>query len=225
MRSMILGLTVGLTALVSTAPAYAGVAYFKAGQTTAVVPNNGAVIADFDKPGTATYGTGTFSGAAGVTSATSLNPPASAAAVRRPTGDTSANYAYVANNGTYTISFSPAEVFTFIFGSLNPSNQVKLNFANGNSQTFLGGQLAGLATAAGATGQYGRFTFDAQGINGSAGKIVSAIFTSGIGSALEFDSIATAAPEPAAWLMMILGFGMVGATLRRARPAGNLAIA
>lgn len=223
-----LGFTVGLAALAAAVPAYAGTAYFVAGDTTATVPNNGVMIADFDT-GSPTYGTGVFAGTPvntyGVVSANVINPPTTAAPIRRPTGDTSSQYAYVSSGASYTISFSPAEVFTFIFGSLNSSNSLTLNFAGSPSQTFTGGQLAGLATAAGAAGQYGRFVYDAQGIGGAAGTIVSAVFTSGIGAGFEFDSIATAAPEPAAWLMMILGFGMVGATIRLRRPALKSALA
>ncbi|HEX8535146.1 MAG TPA: PEPxxWA-CTERM sorting domain-containing protein [Allosphingosinicella sp.] len=38
--------------------------------------------------------------------------------------------------------------------------------------------------------------------------------------AWRISSVAAGAPEPAAWAMMILGFGAVGASLRRARSAG-----
>ncbi len=39
------------------------------------------------------------------------------------------------------------------------------------------------------------------------------------------NSITTAIPEPATWAMMLLGFGLIGSTLRRSRPQGKLATA
>jgi Protein of unknown function (DUF642)/PEP-CTERM motif len=45
------------------------------------------------------------------------------------------------------------------------------------------------------------------------------------GLAVDNFSIAAAVPEPASWLMMILGFGLVGAGLRRRRGLGTLAAA
>lgn len=35
---------------------------------------------------------------------------------------------------------------------------------------------------------------------------------------LSFTTLATGAPEPATWALMIAGFGMVGASLRRLKP-------
>jgi len=52
---------------------------------------------------------------------------------------------------------------------------------------------------------------------GSPGKSPRSNFT--------FDDIAVAAPEPATWLMMILGFGLVGSQLRRSKGKATLAAA
>jgi len=52
---------------------------------------------------------------------------------------------------------------------------------------------------------------------GSPGKSPRSNFT--------FDDIVVAAPEPATWLMMILGFGLVGSQLRRSKGKATLAAA
>ena len=44
-------------------------------------------------------------------------------------------------------------------------------------------------------------------------------------SEITFDGAVSAAPEPATWTMMIVGFGMGGAALRRRRKSGNAALA
>lgn len=53
----------------------------------------------------------------------------------------------------------------------------------------------------------------------------SIILNPGGNAAFLIDSIAVAAPEPATWLMMILGFGLVGSQLRRRKPGLALATA
>jgi PEP-CTERM motif len=71
------------------------------------------------------------------------------------------------------------------------------------------------------------------GINNSAGAsptVLSFSFTTaGAPGSLfrSFDNVlsVTAVPEPATWLMMIVGFGAVGASIRRARKRPGLALA
>lgn len=228
MRNLILGVSAGLAALISAAPAQAGTVYFHGTGTPQNLPSNAVVISDFDRTSAGTFTADTTRPGTrfGITNDAGNNPPVNAASVRKP-ADATGNYAYVIGGANYTISFSPAQVFSFVFGSLDATNQVTLNFANGNSQTFVGAQLSGAATSAitNSTLRSGRFYYDAQALGGAMGSIVSAVFTSGASSAFEFDSIATAAPEPATWAMMIFGFGLIGGTLRRKRSAGKMALA
>ena len=228
MRKMLLSMSVGLAAMMSVAPAQAqdGVAYFRSSTGPQVtLPNNLTTVVNLNTGVVASGATAQFAGntpgAFGITSAAALNQPTTAAAVRKPTNITG-NYAYVSNSATYTLTFNPAQYFTFLFGSLNNGNSVTLSFAGGGSKSYTG---AALATAATASGQAGRFVYDAQGIGGAAGSVIKAVFTSGTQGAFEFGNIATAAPEPAAWVMMILGFGLVGGALRRGRPARKAAFA
>ncbi|WP_375396503.1 PEPxxWA-CTERM sorting domain-containing protein [uncultured Sphingomonas sp.] len=131
-------------------------------------------------------------------------------------------------NGTFTVSFGSAGVqfFSFVFGTLDTYNSLTLNFKDGTSVLYQGQQIIGLSgLTTGGTQTYtpqqtGRVSYDTGG--GSA--IVSAIFGS-TQAAFEIDDIAAAAPEPATWALMILGFGLAGAQLRYSRRKGQIAFA
>ena len=132
--------------------------------------------------------------------------------------------------GTFTVSFGGAaeQYFSFAFGSLDSYNSVTLNFAGGvASETFTGlGIIEGMAfntttgTAPTSYGETGRVAFNAQGNQG----ITSVTFGSSQ-AAFEIDDLAAAAPEPAAWALMILGFGLVGGALRLRRRESGAAFA
>ena len=97
-------------------------------------------------------------------------------------------------------------------GSPDDYNQIRFNFAGGGSETLSGVQLA--AGAFGGAQSVGRrMTYDFGGQ-----KVTSVEFMSS-GNSFEFDNIATtsAVPEPATWAMMITGFGLAGAAMRRRR--------
>ena len=47
-------------------------------------------------------------------------------------------------------------------------------------------------------------------------------FTYGTVGAFEIRGVVTAVPEPATWAMMIIGFGVVGAVVRRRRPSAGM---
>jgi hypothetical protein len=125
--------------------------------------------------------------------------------------------------GLYTVAFAPAQVFSFVLGSLDRYNSVKLSFSDGTFQTLTGAGIIGQAdpgTPSPNFGQAGRVTYDMGG--GSA--IIGAQFHSAQPS-FEIDDLVTAAPEPATWGMMILGFGLAGAQLRSRRRSAKLAVA
>lgn len=140
----------------------------------------------------------------------------------RPTNATG-NFLSILNNGSYKITFNQGGVsaLAFVLGTLDSYNQIKLTFQSGSvlsNQTLNGGEIIGLAANAGANSE-GRVTYDF----GSGSKLAAIEFLSS-GNSFEIDTIAAAAPEPATWLMMILGFGMVGGALRRRRK-GAFAVA
>lgn len=121
--------------------------------------------------------------------------------------------------GSFSVDLTataPARVFSFVLGTLDAYNSVTLTFLNSASQTFTGGQiLVGSQTASTAVPvppASGRVTYDF----GTTDFLTSITFSS-TRRAFEIDSLASAAPEPAAWALMILGFGIVGSALRRRR--------
>lgn len=117
-----------------------------------------------------------------------------------------------ASAGSYSIDFT-GQVFSFLIGSLDPFNSVTLNFTGRPAITLTGRQIVtgDTTTPTATTGlTTGRVTYDLGGV----GVFTGATFSSTRG-AFEFDQLVTAVPEPATWLMMILGFGLVGGQLRR----------
>ncbi len=56
-------------------------------------------------------------------------------------------------------------------------------------------------------------------------KLIESIEFFSAQPAFEIDDVASATPEPATWLTMILGFGLVGAGLRRRRAKVTFAAA
>ena len=128
-------------------------------------------------------------------------------------------------NGSYEISFSGGKrAITFLIGGLDAYNSVVINFVGGGTpQTLTGREIIGLPSAGAPTnsGESGQVRYDFA----ASGPALSSIVFSSSQAAFEIDDIAAAVPEPSTWLMMILGFGLVGGALRRRRGMGNLAAA
>ncbi|RYX81298.1 PEP-CTERM sorting domain-containing protein [bacterium] len=144
---------------------------------------------------------------------------------KRPVGSTGGYLAVGSTgSGSYQINFATAvPVLSFLLGTLDTYNQVVLNFVNNTSQTFTGLEIVDGNGVTGAGFQDGRVTYDV-GTSNPVAFISSVVFNS-TSAAMEIDDVASAAPEPGTWLMMILGFGLVGASLRANRRRGKLAIA
>lgn len=139
--------------------------------------------------------------------------------------DNNPNNKYLAiGSGTYTVAFAAAQVFSFSLGSLDRYNSLTLKFSDNTSRSYTGAGIVGLSDPGGSSNFFpiigGRVTFD---MRGGAG-IVGAVFGS-TQAAFEIDDLVTAAPEPATWGMMILGFGLAGAQLRSRRRSAKLAVA
>jgi len=146
-----------------------------------------------------TPGSGLRSVAAGTTS-TAAPPPGA-----------SGLYAAVRGGGTMTLSTPDIMGLSLFMGSPDSYNWIRFNYADGGSETLNGVQLAG--GAFGGNQSIGRrmtYTFD---------RAVASVVFGSSGDSFEFDNIAivSVVPEPATWAMMITGFGLAGAALRRRR--------
>jgi hypothetical protein len=124
------------------------------------------------------------------------------------------HYLTVATGATATFESDRAfSVFSLFMGSPDTYNWIEFFGDNGYHEL-----LSGSAMFQGDTNQswsWGkRVNFDFGGYN------VNRIVLSSTGNSFEVDNAAgtlAAVPEPATWAMMILGFGGVGAMLRRSR--------
>jgi hypothetical protein len=174
-----------------------------------VLPANVTVIENFDH-----YGVGALTGLGAYALSTTSNDGAI------PAFGSAGNYESVLGGGSYSIDFAPASTLAFVLGSLDSYNTLKLFFADNTSVTYNGSQIIGVNPPPYADGNQGaNYTNGVVSYSVGAGpKIVGAQFLSGSNS-FEFDNIAVGAPEPAAWAMMILGMGAVGAAMRRKRLA------
>lgn len=134
----------------------------------------------------------------------------------RPAFGSTGNYAAVLDGGNYSINFGPTNLFSFVIGSLDTFNQLVLRYSDGTAVTYTGGAIVndpsldnpGNRTIAETNGVV---TYTVT----SGPSITGATFLSAGGNAFEFDNLSAAVPEPAAWGMMILGFGLIGGALRR----------
>ncbi|WP_217430721.1 PEPxxWA-CTERM sorting domain-containing protein [Sphingomonas bacterium] len=125
-------------------------------------------------------------------------------------------------SGALTLTFTTAvQYFSFAFGTLDNYNSVTVNYADGSSYSFTGsGIIGGTNGASPAQGTAGRVSFNANG-----GSAFSSIVLGSDYAAFEVDDLAAAAPEPGTWVMMILGFGLLGSALRYRRRKSTVAFA
>jgi PEP-CTERM motif len=128
-------------------------------------------------------------------------------------------------NGQYGLQFGPAGVqyISFLLGSLEATNQVVLNFASGTTLTLTGESILDPNNMFNfSTGGFGRVTYDFGGTD----SLLSILFRSQVNNVpFEIDEIYGAVPEPAAWAMMILGFGFAGWQLRSRKTKVSVAYA
>ena len=188
-------------------PAYAGATLLEGFDETPV-PSNGLKFKEFkETPGVQ----GTSKGSVRVYANSVLNH------ALKPTNAVGQFLSIGAfDEGKYTLSLVNIQVLSFLVGSLDTYNSVTLRNTDGSVfKKFDGSSLAGLT----GTGQSGRVTYDFQGT-----KLGSIVFASSQ-AAFEIDQIYSAAPEPATWGMMILGFGMAGGALRRPRGRNQATLA
>ena len=173
------------------------------------------MIEDFDNPiadgFTFVQNNGAYvrSGALGLDSGMSAPPP----------GDAT-NYETVLGGGHATLtSIKALQSISLYMGSPDTYNTIKFSGADGFSWTLNGAQIFNNLAPSNGDQAFGRrVSYDFGDYSVNKVEFFSA------GNSFEFDAIAGAlrggaVPEPATWAMMILGFGAVGAILRRRRAA------
>ncbi len=150
------------------------------------------------------------SGALGLLSGISAPPP----------GDVTDYFTVKAGGKATLTSLTGLRAFSFYLGSPDTYNAVKFFDTLGGSFTLNGAQIWGASGGADGNQTWGRrVSYDFEG-----SRVNKIEFTSS-GNSFEFDSLAgsVGVPEPATWAMMILGFGAVGAVIRRRRASLSLA--
>jgi hypothetical protein len=138
-----------------------------------------------------------------------------------PAGDAT-NYGFASPgfDSTFLVTSGNISSLSFYLGSLDEYNTI--SFFNGATliDSFTGSDLTSVLPAvangdqsAGDTNRRYFFTF------GAADNVNRVVFNTTL-PAFEFDNIAaaiSAVPEPSTWAMMILGFGLIGFSLRNNR--------
>jgi hypothetical protein len=187
---------------------------------TALNPGE-VLVTDFDGPAITVPAGFATGGTAGVMPGTSSS---GAAPAFSPTTVDTTQYLSVGAGETFTLTSPALSEISFYVGSLDPYNSITFTGAGGFSQTFTGNQLTaatiaadlanGSQQAASSNGRY-TFTFD---------QAVTAVLIGSSSPAFEISNIGAIpagdvglVPEPAAWALMLFGFGGLGAGLRAQR--------
>lgn len=127
------------------------------------------------------------------------------------TDDVSANSATIDFTG-YLASHAAFKALSFYWGSIDGYNTLELLGSGLTGQTVFTGADIKLP----ANGDQGsQLTNRRVNFAFTAGETLTGLKLTSTGRAFEIDDIATnAVPEPAMWAMMIVGFGLVGASMR-----------
>ncbi|HEX7886681.1 MAG TPA: PEPxxWA-CTERM sorting domain-containing protein [Phenylobacterium sp.] len=128
------------------------------------------------------------------------------------------HYLTIPGGATATLTSSKAiNRFSLYMGSPDTYNSIRFIGAKGYDFTLTGGQFTG--GNVGQSWNWGtRVNFDFGGYN------VNQVILKSTSNSFEVDNFAAGAvPEPASWALMITGFGMTGALMRRRRTAYALA--
>lgn len=137
------------------------------------------------------------------------------------------SYAVTISDGSTTINFAPANASLFIFGGALTATATNLNFdfsgANGSFLVFNRG--AGLGD---------HYCFETNGCGGfnngesyrfgQNGSFTGQAY-SGVQTIASVARVVGSVPEPATWVMMLLGFGLIGGTMRHRRAAASVRLA
>lgn len=128
------------------------------------------------------------------------------------------SYLSVLNGGSATIDFATAvTAFQFDWGSIDTYNTLTINSTGGDPVIIPGANFINPANGDQVSpGTNGLFQ-----VYGTAGETFNSMTLTSGGNSFEIDNLAVSAvsavPEPGAWALMITGFGLAGAALRRRR--------
>ena len=119
---------------------------------------------------------------------------------------------------TYTFAAAAGQI-AFDWGTASADNTLFLTDVFGNTTSFVVPSSNANAPV--------NSNYNVNGVlisSGNGAAIKSLTFASGKNS-FEVDNIAVAVPEPATWAMILVGFGMMGASMRYRRRATNVVYA
>lgn len=138
------------------------------------------------------------------------------------TQDTS-QYLSIGRGQSVTLDTPLLKSISFYVGSLDSFNSFKFKLANGTVETITGSTLAALP-GLDANGSWTGFTSNGR-ITFSFDSAIDSVELASGNYAFEISdiSVISAVPEPAAWGMMILGFGGVGGLIRRRKTSFAMA--
>jgi len=139
----------------------------------------------------------------------------SSAAAARPAFGSTGNYGAVNSGGSYSFDFAATKLFSFVLGSLDTYNSLTLRYADNTSMTLTGGAIVNDLSL---DNPGNRTVAETNGVvtyRVTSGALLTGVTFASTYDAFEFDNLAVAVPEPAAWAMMIFGFALVGGSLRR----------
>lgn len=214
MKKLLISAAIAASALLAAAPASANVSFiFTPGPASS--PTGGfTVVDDFNTTGTALDGW-VVSGAGAVLQSGS-NANGAQPVNSSPSGT---QYLAVLGGGAAQYTFAqPTTGFEFDWGSVDAYNTLTV-FTTLGSYSATGAIVPPADGDQSAFSTNGLFTAFA-----SPGELITGFKLESGTNSFEIDNVATrAVPEPAAWLLMILGFGGVGAAMRRSRNTLRLA--
>ncbi len=198
----------GVAAAAVLSMAAAGTAH--AGISTLFTPGGDApggsdtLLYDFDGTGNV----GDFSGSgAGFVVQTGSNGSGAQNPFSLPGG----NYLSVLGGGSASLTFDNAmKSISFNWGSVDTYNTLTIHWSGGN-EVVIGNPGGGNQQNAASNGLFQAWTTGSDYITG--------LTFASTGNSFEVDDISgtSAVPEPATWAMMITGFGLAGAAIRRRR--------
>ena len=198
-----------LAGLAIASTAHADITVSSTPYTSGIV-GPGTMIEDFNAGTTPLVAGFSFSGTGQLRSDTQYD-------AAQPAGDTSQYYVTRTGETATLASTTQLTSLSIFIGSVDSYNFIDFLDKNGVSVEKLGGAVfspSGSNGDQGAAATNRLFTFD---LTNAAAPVYGVTFSS-TGNSFEFDNIsASAAPEPAAWSLMILGVGGMGAALRNRR--------